>query len=114
MSPIGQVGEVRICAQPVEDCLKFMRGAVEVEGVGGAYDEVDSAFEVGFELGPVGFDDVGEIVVIVPVGDDGWVYGASGAVEHLLWGAGVVFGGEDPLEGGQLSTVGAQDLFEHG
>ena len=65
---IGQVGEVRICAKPAEDCLEFMCSAVEVKGVGGAHDEVDAAFQVGFECGPVGFDDVGEIVVIVPVG----------------------------------------------
>ena len=73
MRAIGQVGEVRVCAQPVEDCLEFVRGTVEIKGVGGAYDEVNSAFEVRFESGPVGFDDVGEIVVIVPVGDYGWI-----------------------------------------
>ena len=100
MGAIGYVGEVRVCVQPVEDCFEFVRGAVEVEGVGGAYDEVDSAFEIGFECGPVGLDDVGEIVVIAPVGDDGWIDGSGGAVEHLLGGAGVGFGGEDPFEGG--------------
>ena len=50
----GDVGEVRGGVQLVEDCFEFVRGSVEIEGVGGTYDEVDSAVEIGLECGPVG------------------------------------------------------------
>ena len=82
VSAVFAEGEVGVGVELGEDGVEEAGGFVEVEGVRGADVEVDFSFEPGAALGPGGFEDVGEVVVSVPVGDDLGVYVAGGAVEH--------------------------------
>ena len=50
--------------------------------------------------------------MVVPVGDDGWVYVAGHAVEHGHGSAAVGARREDPIEGGDLAAVGAEDCLD--
>src|ERR1700730_3951861 len=79
----GQISEVRVCAETSKHRFELVRRAVEVEGVRGANEEMNASFEIRLELRPVSFDDVGEVIVIVPVGDDRRINVPSNAVEHL-------------------------------
>src|SRR3546814_18377552 len=74
MGAAGDEAEGRFRAEPVEHRLQPVSGAIEVEGIGGADDQVDLAVEVGLEARPVALDDMSNIVVLAPVsgvrGDD--------------------------------------------
>src|SRR3546814_2140408 len=67
MGAAGDEAEGRFRAEPVEHRLQPVRGAIEVEGIGGADDQVDLAVEVGLEARPVALDDMSNIVVLAPV-----------------------------------------------
>src|ERR1700722_15388796 len=80
---IWNVGEVWVGVEAVEDGFELVRGAIEVEGVGGAYEKMDAAFQAGTTFGPVRLDNMREIVVIVPVGDHFRMDVSGLMVEHL-------------------------------
>ena len=80
---VGNVGEVGIGVEGFEAGFEFVGRAVEVEGVCRADEEVDAAFQASPSLGPGGLDDVGEVVVVVPVGNDLRMDCAGLVVEHL-------------------------------
>src|SRR3546814_5494261 len=82
MGAAGDEAEGRLRAEPVEHRLQPVRGAIEVEGIGGADDQVDLAVEVGLEARPVALDDMSNIVVLAPVSGDRGVDRAGRAVEQ--------------------------------
>ena len=81
---VGDVGEVGVGVEGFEAGFEFVGCAVEVKSVSRPDEEMDAAFEAGAALGPVGLDYVGEVVVVVPVGDYFRMDGAGLVVEHLL------------------------------
>src|ERR1035437_3345672 len=111
---VGDVGEVGVGVETLENGFVLVRGTIEIEGVGGADDEVDAAFEVGSALRPRGLSAVREVVVVAPIGYDLGMDGAGGAIEHFFRRAAGAFRRKDPVEGRELAAVGAEDFFQPG
>ncbi|MGH7442034.1 MAG: hypothetical protein ACREKE_05105 [bacterium] len=63
--------------------LEQVDGVVEEVGVAVARRKVELALETGAECGPVSLEDGGEVVVLVPVGDDFFVDVAGERVDDL-------------------------------
>src|SRR3546814_2187570 len=87
------------------DLLQPVRGAIEVEGIGGADDQVDLAVEVGLEARPVALDDMSNIVVLAPVSGDRGVDRAGRAVEQRTGAAIGAAGWKDQNEAERKSVV---------
>ncbi len=68
VSAIGKIGEVRLGAEAFEDSFKLVRRSVEIERVSGSHHDMNAALEILFALSPCGFDDMGQVVVIAPIG----------------------------------------------
>src|SRR3546814_16637755 len=98
MGAAGDEAEGRFRAEPVEHRLQPVRGAIEVEGIGGADDQVDLAVEVGLEARPVALDDMSNIVVLATVSGDRGVERAGRGVERRTGAAFGAAGGKDPTE----------------
>src|SRR3546814_3488943 len=73
MGAAGDEAERGFGAEPVEHGLETVRGAVEIESVGIADDQVDLAVEVGLKPRPVALDDIRAVVMVAPVSGDGGV-----------------------------------------
>src|SRR3546814_18840333 len=77
MGAAGDEAERGFGAEPVEHGLETVRGAVEIESVGIADDQVDLAVDVGLTPRPVALDAMRDVVLVAPVSADGGVDGES-------------------------------------
>jgi hypothetical protein len=111
MGAIVDVGEVRVGIEALEHGLEFVGSAVEIEGVGGSYDDVNFPSQIWATLRPVCRDDVSKIVVVAPVCDYPGIHVACLTAEHLQGTAVGSAWREYPFERSKLAAVVSQDAL---
>ena len=88
---IRDVGEARIGAQAFQHRLHLVRGSIQIEGVGGAYKDVNLAAQLWSALSPGCPNNMREIVVIVPVRHNGRIDVSGFPIKHrnrpAIWSA---------------------------
>src|SRR3546814_14493039 len=107
MGAAGDEAERGFGAEPVEHGLETVRGAVEIESVGIADDQVDLAVEVGLKPRPVALDDMRDVVMFAPVSGDGGVDFPGRAAEQRAGAPVGAAGREDPGAAHELAAIGA-------
>ncbi len=112
MGAAGDEAERGFGTQPVEHCLQPMRRAVEIEGVGGADDQVNLAVEVGLQRWPVASDDMRDVVMLAPIGGDGGVDPTGRAVEQRAGASVGAARREHPVEARELAAIGTERRLE--
>src|SRR3546814_18826163 len=107
MGAAGDEAERGFGAEPVEHGLETVRGAVEIESVGIADDQVDLAVEVGLKPRPVALDDMRDVVMVAPVSGDGGVDFPGRAVETRAGAPAGPTGRAAPSEARDHAPLGA-------
>ena len=114
MGAVGEEGDARPRAQPMQHRIEPVRRAVQVKGIGCADDDVDLAVQQSAEPRPVLLQPVGDVVIVAPIGDDCRVHRASRPVEDLHGPPVRAPGREDPVEGRELAAIGAEHRLQLG
>src|SRR5579862_8218301 len=81
---IGDVSEMGVGVEALQDCVEFVRGSIEIERVGRADNDVNLSAEERATLGPGRGNNMRKVEVVAPIRDDGGVDIAGVAIEHLL------------------------------
>src|SRR5512143_2465842 len=105
MGLVGQVTEIGLRAHGLHDFRQTASRTIEIEGVGCAHGQMDLAVEIALQARPVPLDNVGDVVIVSPVGRDRRVYPARYPVEQRHWATIRPTRGKHPLERAYLAAI---------